>query len=169
MSDVYLEFQDQYAGTQHIPVIKDTTRLGREPGLDVVIASTAANVSRRHAEIRRQDNIYILVDLGSFNGTFVNGRRIAGGEVLHDGDVIQLGPGGPNLRFRAPGNADSLRTANFGQSGDSRSGRLAQPRSQTIVGTDGAQIQSTLRSHDGAGRSCSAVSGDIDAFRAHVE
>ena len=113
MSDVYLEFQDQYAGTQHIPVIKDTTRLGREPGLDVVIASTAANVSRRHAEIRRQDNVYILVDLGSFNGTFLNGRRIAGGEILHDGDVIQLGPGGPNLRFRAPGNADSLRTANF--------------------------------------------------------
>jgi len=149
MSDVYLEFQDQYAGTQHIPVIKDTTRLGREPGLDVVIASTAANVSRRHAEIRRQDNVYILVDLGSFNGTFLNGRRIAGGEILHDGDVIQLGPGGPNLRFRAPGNADSLRTANFGQAGHSPSGRLAQPRSQTIVaGTESAQFQSTLRNSD---------------------
>ncbi|HJX93896.1 MAG TPA: hypothetical protein VJ372_25595 [Pyrinomonadaceae bacterium] len=39
MSDVYLEFQDQYAGTQQIPILKDATRLGREPGLDVVIAS----------------------------------------------------------------------------------------------------------------------------------
>ena len=89
MSDVYLNSGPIHRHTTY-SVIKDTTRLGREPGMDVVIASTAANVSRRHAEIRRQDNVYILVDLGSFNGTFLNGRRIAGGEILHDGDVIQL-------------------------------------------------------------------------------
>src|SRR6476620_12562696 len=149
MNNVYLEFQDLASSPQRVDITKEATRLGREPGLDVVIASTAANVSRRHAEIRRQDNLYILVDLGSFNGTFVNGRRIAGGEILHDGDVIQLGAGGPNLRFRAPGNADSLRTANFGQASHSPGGRLAQPRSQTLVaGTDSAQFQSTLRSSD---------------------
>jgi hypothetical protein len=136
MNDVYLEFENQHDGLQHIPIVKDSTRLGREPGLDVVFGATAANVSRRHAEIRRQDNVYILVDLGSFNGTFINGRRIANGEILHDGDVIQLGPGGPNLRFRAPANADSLRTAHFGSPG----GRLAQPRHQTIfAGDDSAQ------------------------------
>src|SRR6476659_11250285 len=101
MNNVYLEFQDQSSRLQRFVITNDVTRLGREPGLYVVIASTAANVSRRHAEIRRQDGIYILVDLGSFNGTFLNGRRIAGGEILHEGDVVQLGPGGPNLYFRA--------------------------------------------------------------------
>src|SRR4051812_33891830 len=116
MNNVYLEFQDLPSGLQQFIINKDLTRLGREPGLEVVIASTAANVSRRHAEIRRQDGIYILVDLGSFNGTFLNGRRITGGEILHEGDVVQLGPGGPSLRFRAPADPDFLRTAHLGPS-----------------------------------------------------
>jgi ABC-type multidrug transport system ATPase subunit len=147
MNNVYLEFQDLASGLQQIPVNKDVTRLGREPGLDVVIASTAANVSRRHAEIRRQDNTFILVDLGSFNGTFLNGRRIAAGELLHDGDVVQLGPGGPSLRFRAPANPDAQRTAHFAQSGALPSGRLNQPRNQTIFASkDSAQFQSTQKS-----------------------
>jgi ABC-type multidrug transport system ATPase subunit len=147
MNNVYLEFQDHTAGLQRFPVDKDSIRLGREPGLEVVIASTAANVSRRHAEIRRQDNTFILVDLGSFNGTFLNGRRIVGGEILHDGDVIQLGPGGPSLRFRSPANPDAQRTAHFAQSGGLPSGRLNQPRNQTIFASkDSAQFQSTLKS-----------------------
>ena len=83
MNNVYLEFQDLASSPQRVHITKEATRLGREPGLDVVIASTAANVSRRHAEIRRQEGVFILVDLGSFNGTFLNGRRIVGGEVLH--------------------------------------------------------------------------------------
>jgi ABC-type multidrug transport system ATPase subunit len=147
MNNVYLEFQDLSSGLQHIQITKDITRLGREPGLDVVIASTAANVSRRHAEIRLQDGVYILVDLGSFNGSFLNGRRIAGGEILHDGDVIQLGPGGPSLRFRAPTHADAVRTAHLGHSGGlPQSGRLAQPKNQTIFASkESGALQATLR------------------------
>ena len=148
MNNVYLEFQDLNSGVQQIPITKDATRLGREPGLDVVIAATAANVSRRHAEIRRQDNVYILVDLGSFNGTFINGRRIVGGEILHDGDLVQLGPGGPTLRFRAPGNPEALRAAHLAQAGTPpQSGALSQPRNQTIfASSDSAQFQSMSRS-----------------------
>jgi ABC-type multidrug transport system ATPase subunit len=147
MNNVYLEFQDLSAGPQQIQITKDMTRLGREPGLDVVIAATAANVSRQHAEIRRQESTYILVDLASFNGTFLNGRRIASSEILHDGDVIQLGPGGPSLRFRAPANPDSLRTVHLGHSGGlPQSGRLQQPKNQTIFASrDSSQFQSTQR------------------------
>jgi len=146
MNNVYLEFQDQSSGLQEFVITNDVTRLGREPGLEVVIASTAANVSRRHAEIRRQDGIYILVDLGSFNGTFLNGRRIAGGEILHEGDVVQLGPGGPNLYFRARANPDLLRTAQFGQSDALPSGKLQQPRNRTIFASkDTGGLQATLR------------------------
>jgi ABC-type multidrug transport system ATPase subunit len=146
MNNVYLEYQDSNGGSQRIAVVKDATRLGREPGLDVVIAANAANVSRRHAEIRRQNGVYFLVDLGSFNGTFLNGRRITAGEVLNDNDVIELGPNGPSRRFRAPDNIDSQRTAHFAQQVPP-SGRLAQPRGQTIVAhQEDNAFQSTLRS-----------------------
>jgi hypothetical protein len=48
------------------------------------------NVSRKHAEIREQGDRWILVDLGSTNGTLLNGRKIDR-EQLTDGDVITVG------------------------------------------------------------------------------
>jgi len=68
------------------------------------IDAAAAAVSRRHAEIRRLGTKYILVDLGSFNGTTLNGRRIAAPEELHHHDRIELGHGGPTIRFIDPAN-----------------------------------------------------------------
>jgi len=148
MNDVYLEFLDKVSSSQRFFINKESVRLGREPGLDVVIDANAANVSRRHAEIKQQNETYILVDLGSFNGTFLNGRRITGGEILHDNDVIELGPSGPSLRFRAPQNQDAHRTAHMGQSGSlPHSGRLGQPQNRTIFASaDSAQFQNTSRS-----------------------
>jgi len=104
MPTPYLELFE-HSGTpkatrRRIELLSDITQVGRERGLEVEITLEAANVSRRHAEIRKQNNSFVVVDLGSFNGTFLNGRRIAGAEVLNDSDVIQLGPGGPSLRFR---------------------------------------------------------------------
>ena len=48
-------------------------------------------VSRHHAEIAMQGGRWVIRDLGSANGTFVNGRRIAGLQVLNHGDTIQVG------------------------------------------------------------------------------
>ena len=56
----------------------------------------AAVVSRRHAEIQRRDGQFVLVDLGSFNGTLLNDQRITTPTPLYDGDRIQLGMGGPS-------------------------------------------------------------------------
>ncbi len=93
------------AGTarlQRIELSKQVTRFGRDPVLEGAIDAAAPVVSRRHAEIRRQDGRYILLDLGSFNGTLLNGRRIVEPEVLHDNDRVELGPGGPTIRFIDP-------------------------------------------------------------------
>jgi pSer/pThr/pTyr-binding forkhead associated (FHA) protein len=51
------------------------------------------SVSRRHVRILRQDNQVVVEDLGSVNGTFVNGDRLAPylPEILSDGDTLQLG------------------------------------------------------------------------------
>jgi ABC-type multidrug transport system ATPase subunit/pSer/pThr/pTyr-binding forkhead associated (FHA) protein len=81
---------------------KEVVLLGRDPATDVVIDADAAVVSRRHAEIRRRDGQCVLFDLGSFNGTLINDQRITAPTPLYDGDRIQLGMGGPILRFNDP-------------------------------------------------------------------
>lgn len=152
MNNPYLELFEA-VGTANtsrrkIEIFKDTTRLGRERGLEVEIALEAANVSRRHAEIRKQDNYYVLIDLGSFNGTFLNGRRIAGAEVLNDKDVIQLGPAGPSLRYRASTAAQVPQASQPIQPAVTPSGRLTpQMKHQTIVArAESGPLQDTLRS-----------------------
>ncbi len=63
--------------------------LGRSRQCDVVLADP--NVSRQHAEIRPRGGSWVLTDLGSTNGSSINGRRIDGPEVIEPGDEIELG------------------------------------------------------------------------------
>jgi len=62
--------------------------LGRSSGCQLVLADDT--VSRRHAELRLVDGRWHLRDLGSSNGTWVNGRRVVEAEVVA-GDDVQLG------------------------------------------------------------------------------
>jgi pSer/pThr/pTyr-binding forkhead associated (FHA) protein len=66
-----------------------TVRLGRDPANDLAFLGDP-KISRSHAELRDRDGQWILVDLGSSNGTKVNDRRIEQ-HPLRDGDRIQLG------------------------------------------------------------------------------
>ena len=61
-------------------------------------AEKERSVSHRHCEVRIEDSVAILYDIGSLNGTYVNGRRIRRAP-LADGDEIGLGREGPRLRF----------------------------------------------------------------------
>lgn len=63
--------------------------IGREVGSDVFINDE--EVSRRHARLISQFGDYILEDLGSTNGTFVNGQRATGQRILKPGDTILFG------------------------------------------------------------------------------
>jgi ABC-type multidrug transport system ATPase subunit/predicted component of type VI protein secretion system len=73
--------------------------LGREPGVDIQIDSPG--VSRRHARLFQQDGSYFIADLGSSNGTFLNGERLSGPRRLQPGDEITLGQS-VRLEFQAP-------------------------------------------------------------------
>ncbi|MGZ4184596.1 MAG: FhaA domain-containing protein [Solirubrobacteraceae bacterium] len=63
--------------------------LGRSRKCDIVVDDP--NVSREHAEVRPRGGSWVLRDLGSTNGSSINGRRIDGAEVLKPGDEIELG------------------------------------------------------------------------------
>jgi len=64
--------------------------IGREAGNDVAINDP--QISRRHASLTWDGRQFIIQDLGSANGTFVNGVRLSGPRALQPGDVIGLGP-----------------------------------------------------------------------------
>ncbi len=67
---------------------EDRVTLGRHPDSDIFLDDIT--VSRRHAEIHRDDLVTRLKDMGSLNGTYLNSRRVeeAG---LKDGDLLQIG------------------------------------------------------------------------------
>jgi pSer/pThr/pTyr-binding forkhead associated (FHA) protein len=65
------------------------TRLGRHP--DSEISLDDITVSRRHAEVERTDNGYVVRDAGSLNGTYLNAERIDDEVLLHQGDELQVG------------------------------------------------------------------------------
>ena len=85
----------------------DVARMGRSPDCTVVLSGAHLDVvSALHAEVRHGSTGWQLKDLGSRNGTFLNGHRLTGEARLRAGDVIGLGETGP--RFSVAAVADVL-------------------------------------------------------------
>src|SRR2546423_4820965 len=77
-------------GDRQFPLVGKTLSLGRAKDNNMVFTST--KVSRRHALVHAQGGAeFTLVDLGSSNGTHLNGRRVVHPMPLQQGDVIQIG------------------------------------------------------------------------------
>jgi hypothetical protein len=82
----------------------ERVELGEEPNIigrleHCRIMITDSNTSRQHAEIKRAGSGFAVNDLGSTNGTFVNGERVTADRRLADGDIITVGA--VSLRFEA--------------------------------------------------------------------
>ncbi len=75
--------------------LNNDSTIGRDPGNQVVLEKDA-NASLVHARLDIQDNKILVTDLGSHNGTWVNGRRITEPVLLQHGDRIRIG----NTLFR---------------------------------------------------------------------
>lgn len=110
--------------------------IGRSAEADLFLP--ADSVSRRHARIEEKDGRWIVTDLGSSNGTFVNGHRIAEATPLADGDTVMFGKA--TLVFRlekaAPAEAAPDQTNEF-----TSSVRIVADDSQSIVFTTRATDQ----------------------------
>ena len=75
--------------TSRVRIQSQAIRIGRAPDDDIIVADLG--VSKHHAELRRSpDGRYSITDLGSHNGTYVNGTRVSQQE-LNEGDIIAIG------------------------------------------------------------------------------
>lgn len=104
-----------FAGKE-IALDRDTVTIGR--ALDNEVVLDDEQVSRHHANIRRQGDQFVLTDLASANGTFVNRVRITEPHVLRSGEMIQVGATVLELRSTAAAAATVI----------------SPPSEQTVVG-----------------------------------
>ncbi|HLI26083.1 MAG TPA: FHA domain-containing protein [Chloroflexota bacterium] len=74
---------------QVLPLAGERIEIGRSPSSDIVLDDIT--ISRTHARLERLPQGWLLLDLGSSNGTWVNGQRLTGPALLRDGDTIAFG------------------------------------------------------------------------------
>ncbi|MFN6191105.1 MAG: FHA domain-containing protein [Planctomycetia bacterium] len=94
-TEATLWFEAGGPGAESLPLTRVVTVFGRGEECDVVLDDQRC--SRRHMEISRVGDAFVLRDLGSTNGVLVNGERATGEVELVSGDVIQVG--GARMRF----------------------------------------------------------------------
>jgi len=80
---------DNQSVSKEFELTSDEIVIGREDSADLTIPAQA--VSRQHAMLTRKGDAYEIKDLGSSNGTFVNGQKLSGSRLLKNGDQVKLG------------------------------------------------------------------------------
>lgn len=119
--------------TTSLRLIEGVNSIGRHD--DCLIRIRSSQVSRRHCELFESDGRLIIRDLGSSNGTFVNGKRIGSQQVLNPGDVITVG--GVTLRI----DADTERAAPPAVQSGPAAGDTAEVEALTAVADDGDDFE----------------------------
>jgi predicted component of type VI protein secretion system len=89
-----------------LTLLDGVTTVGRHDSCHIRIKSS--QVSRKHCELFEKKGILLVKDLGSANGTIVNGKKVEGQRVLEPGDELTLGP--VTLRVAKIGQAPPVRT-----------------------------------------------------------
>jgi ABC transport system ATP-binding/permease protein len=84
-----LLIEDDEGNTVPVPLTREEITIGRMQGNTIRL--TEQNVSRRHARLTLRDGVLSLEDLGSYNGTSLNGSALSGVATLKDSDVILIG------------------------------------------------------------------------------
>ncbi len=89
-------------GSRRMLPVGDALRFGRDPNADYAVEPSFSQVSAAHAVILRRGSLYVLTDLKSTNGTYINGNLLTGPTPLTHGDTITLAVDGPRFRFENP-------------------------------------------------------------------
>ena len=98
MLTILLKFKN--AEIKTIETDKAEITIGRNPGNDIHIDNLG--VSKQHAKIVKQDGGYVVEDLNSTNGTFINDKRVARA-VLNNNDELHIGKHSLQIQLKAAG------------------------------------------------------------------
>jgi anti-anti-sigma factor len=157
-------------------------RIGRRSPADVALNDP--QVSRRHAQVLSRGGLFIVVDLGSTNGTILNEQRVSQEEVLSDGDVLRIGDTRLTFRLRRlqpsphpePGSGEELTHAELGGAVKKFPG--SRPNDPTGTASARAPRLTILTTDQRAGESgalaCLVLGGVLDvetasAFHEHTD
>ena len=89
-SELVVEDSEVLAPETRFPVHNGATSIGRSSASDIVLKSDDY-ASGRHARLTRHGGLLYVEDMGSTNGTFVNGRKTVGATPLRHGDTLRIG------------------------------------------------------------------------------
>ncbi|MEN9723680.1 MAG: hypothetical protein RJB38_1666 [Pseudomonadota bacterium] len=92
---------------------QDETIIGRDPAVDIAITSDP-NISRKHARLVKQGDSVVLVDLGSSNGTKVNGKSVSSQSPVTLAKEDMIGMGTTQFKFLPAGQLETLYYGNLG-------------------------------------------------------
>ena len=81
-------FTEEAGPVRRVPILSFPFEIGRRPGLSMTLVSDL--ISGRHAEISRYGSELTVRDLGSTNGTFLNGERLHEGQLVREGDIMHF-------------------------------------------------------------------------------
>lgn len=112
MTELFLKFKDENGARKNVSVSSENFFVGRISTADLSIAD--GRLSREHLKIERFSDIFVATDLGSSNGTTINGRRLDRPTTLQNGDVLNLG----GLEIKAEIISDKNSHASFGSFDD---------------------------------------------------
>ena len=144
-----------YAGKTY-ELDQPLVRFGRQPTCDVAFHPDAdIDASGNHAELRLEAEGYVLVDVGSRNGTFIGESQIQR-VVLAEGDVVEFGRGGPRLRVEA------IRLAVPGPASRADPAALTHPSTPAFVAAEGGTDPQSEAAHAGMGRDDSGLAAALD-------
>lgn len=150
----HLILQRAEAEPQQWPVHEGILIIGRAKDCDISVADT--RLSRRHTELRCEGGRIIVTDLGSVNGTFVNGAHLQQPQELHDGDRVRAGPFEFRLELLAPPEAEIRERATIVM--DESSG---QPRLEVSSGPQRGLVFDLTRERTVVGRAGQGQPWDI--------
>jgi pSer/pThr/pTyr-binding forkhead associated (FHA) protein len=84
-----LTIEDDQASKTVVHLVRDDYTIGRAE--ENTVRLTERNISRRHARLTKPSEHWLLLDLGSYNGCYVNGQRVSEKHEIVHGDLVQLG------------------------------------------------------------------------------
>jgi len=121
-----LAIEDDQTNKTDVNLVRDEYSIGRAE--ENTVRLTERNISRHHAKLSKASSGWVLADMNSYNGCFINGVRVSNTQSLEHGDLVQLGD------YRLEVSNEGQRT-DLTSAGGSRAATVpALPRSQSLTG-----------------------------------